>query len=236
MTTIDSTQKKPFSVKKKAVLASSLAALMAIGGTFAFFTDRVDTQATATAGTVDLTLDANWADVSNFNPGDMADLSYSIENAGNKSIDVRERLVVHSSVAMDTADQAEFEIYKASDVEPDSNGAYKPKAGASPVATDADRIVSSDSKSITYNIDEYTLNGVGTAAETEAGITEASKDSAYVLVFKGGADNDFQDADVTVDLIAEAKQHRNTGDDTWDVISTETVTVGGQEISVVPGK
>lgn len=228
------TEKQPMSNKKKAVLAGSLAGLMALGGTFAFFTDRVETDATATAGTVDLSLTESWEDVANFNPGDKADLNYTIKNDGNKSVDVRERIVVQSSVAMDAADQAEFEIYRASDVEPDANGAYQPKYGAEPITTGADRIVSADNQSITYEIAQYVLNGTGIAAEEEDGVSETSHASEYVLVFKGSADNDFQAADVTVDLVAEAKQHRNTGDDTWTVVSSESLTAGGQTLNVVP--
>lgn len=229
-----STQETSRKNTKKAVIAGSLAGAMALVGAFAFFTDRVDTSVQATAGTVDLALNSGWTDVANFNPGDMADLSYSIQNDGNKSVDVRERLVVKSSVAMDTADQAEFEIYRAVDVEQDANGAYVPKYGAEPVTNGEDRIVSDDNTSITYEIQEYTLNGTGENAETEDGIDETAKDSEYVLVFKDAAANTFQGADVSVDLVAEAKQHRNTGDDTWAVISTDSVSVGGGTIDAVP--
>jgi len=229
--TEDQTSKKNV---KKAVLAGSLAAAIAAAGTAAFFTDRVETSADATAGTVDINLTSAWADVENFNPGDKADIGYSIANSGNKSVDVRERIVVKSSVAMDTADQAEFEVYKAADVEQDANGAYIPKAGAEPVTSGADRVVSDDNTSITYNIAEYTLNGTGENAETEDGITATENASDYVLVFKGSSSNEFQGAEASIDLVTEAKQHRNTGVDTWTEISTESVTVGGSSIDVVP--
>lgn len=228
------TEKQSTSNKKKAILAGSLAGLMALGGTVAFFTDRVETDANATAGTVDLSLVESWEDVANFNPGDKADLNYTINNDGNKSVDVRERIVVHSSVAMNTGGQAEFEVYKASDVEPDGNGAYKPKSGAQPITAGVDRIVADDNQSITYEIAEYTLNGTGNAAEVEDGISKTSHASEYVLVFKDSASNAFQGADVTVDLVTEAKQHRNTGDDTWAVVSSESLTAGGQALNVVP--
>ena len=80
--------------KKMALAAGALAGVIALSGTFAYFTDRVQSTATATAGTVDLVLDANWVDNDNYNPGDKADLIYNISNAGNKSVDVRERIVV----------------------------------------------------------------------------------------------------------------------------------------------
>ncbi len=228
---VENPSKKNF---KKTLLVGALAGAVTLTGVMAYFTDRLNTSVGATAGTVDLALDANWEDVTNLNPGDRLDLSYTVQNDGNKSVDVRERIIVKSSVAMDTDNQAQFEVYASSDVEQDTNGAYVPKDGATPVATDADRVVSTDNTSITYNLAEYTLNGTGTGAETEDGITETSKDSSYVLVFDREAKNAFQGASVNVELVAEAKQHRNTDSDTWDVISTDSITAGGEALDVVP--
>lgn len=221
---------------KRTIAVGSLAGLLALTGSFAYFTDRVEDKAVATAGVVDLALESDWQDVLNFNPGDQLDLGYEIHNEGNKSVDVRERIVVKSSVAMDPSDQAEFEVYRAADVEQADNGSYVPKQGAEPVATGEDRIVSDDNTSITYEISQYTLNGTGANAEVEDGINETSKASDYVLVFKGESANQFMAAETTVDLVAEAKQHRNTDDDTWAAISTESVTVGGAAMNVVPEK
>lgn len=226
----------PHKNTKKALVAGSLAAVVAAVGTMAFFTDRVDTNVTAEAGTVDIELTSNWVDVEGFKPGDKTDLTYSIQNDGNKSVDVRERIVVKSSTAMDASEQAEFEIYRAADVEQDVNGAYIPKQDAEPVTTGAERKVSADNTSITYEIEEYTLNGSGFNAEIEDGVTETVKESPYVLVFKDTSGNDFQGATVTVDLVAEAKQHRNTGADTWATISTDSITMGGEAVEVVPGR
>ena len=234
MTTEATTSTTTSKNKKRALAMGALAGAAAITGTLAFFTDRLETNMEATAGTVDLALDANWSDVANFNPGDKADIGYTISNEGNKSVDVRERIVVNSDVAMDASTQAEFEIYKAADVEQDAAGAYVPKSGAEPIATGADRIVSDDNKNITYELNQYTLNGVGTAAEEEAGIDTNVNESDYVLVFKGGSDNDFQGAHVDVELVAEAKQHRNTNDDTWAAVATEQIQVGGLDMNVVP--
>lgn len=231
-TTAEQTSKN----KKKALAAGAIAASCVLAGTVAYFTDRVETSATAKAGTVDLALDANWTDVANFNPGDKADLDYQVSNDGNKSVDVRERLVVTSSVALDTAAQAEFEIYKATDVEQDAAGAYVPKADAKPVTDGAKRIVAGDSKSITYVLPEYTLNGTGANAETESGVTDTNHSADYVLVFKGASSNAFQDADVEVSLLAEAKQHRNTNSDTWATVSSESVTFGNGNVNAVPAR
>ena len=220
--------------KGKAAGATALAGALILAGSMAYFTDREQAEVTAKAGTVDLTLTEAWADVSNFNPGDTADFSYKIANDGNKSVDVRETIVLKSSVAMDAADQAEFELYHADDVEQAANGAYVAKDGAEPITTGANRVVSPDAKTIKYVIDEYVLNGTGTAAEVEDGVTSIENESDYVLVFRDDASNAFQGAELSVELMAEAKQHRNTNDDTWTTVSTDNVTMGGQAVNAVP--
>ena len=222
--------------KVKTAGATALAGALILAGSMAYFTDHETAKATATAGTVDLTLTEAWADVSNFNPGDQADFSYTISNDGNKSIDVRETIVLTSSVAMDAATQAEFELYRADDVEQQSDGSYVPKYGAQPITTGEDRIVSDDNKTIKYVIDDYVLNGTGDNAETEDGIDATSKDSEYVLVFRNDSGNAFQGAELSVDLLAEAKQHRNTDGDTWSTVATEEVTMGSEVVSAVPVK
>lgn len=231
-TTDSSTQSK-----KKKIVAGTAAALsgaMLLAGSLAYFTDRVSTEATATAGTVDLALTEDWQDIENFNPGDIQNLDYSISNLGNKSIDVREKLVVTSSVAMTDGDQAEFEIYNKADVTQQANGSYVPNEGAQPVATDADRVFSDDGKTVVYSLAEYVLNGTGTGAETEDGISATEKEKEYVLVFKGASQNAFQGAEVSVELLAEAKQHRNTNADDWATVATEEMTLGGASTNVVP--
>ena len=222
--------------KVKTAGATALAGALILAGSMAYFTDHETAKATTTAGTVDLTLTEAWADVSNFNPGDQADFSYTISNDGNKSIDVRETIVLKSSVAMDAATQAEFELYKAADVEQQANGSYIPASGAQPITTGANRVVSDDNMSIKYVIDEYVLNGTGENAETEDGINAISKDSDYVLVFRNDSGNAFQGAELSVDLLAEAKQHRNTDGDTWTTVATEEVTMGSETIPAVPVK
>lgn len=228
--TISSSSKK----RKVTAAAGTLAGAALLAGTLSYFTDREAVNVEATAGTVDIGITADWQDVANFNPGDQADIGYTISSEGNKSVDIREKLVVKSSVAMAEDGQAEFEIYRAADVTPDGNGAYIPNPGAEPITTGAERVMSDDKTSITYSIPEYVLNGTGENAEVEDGIAETSKESEYVLVFKNSSQNAFQGAEVSVDLVAEAKQHRNTGAETWATVATESIAVGGQDISVVP--
>ena len=224
--------KKP---KKILALVLALATVAALAvGTFAFFTDRVQAKAEATAGTLELALtDIRTGNNVKMKPGTGCTVDFTLSNLGNKSADVKEILVLRSPVAMTAGAATEFDLYKASDVTLDADGKYTIKTGAQPVAV---RSVSTDKKSISYTIDQFTLNGTGTAAETENGVTSNAKSSAYVLVFKNTAGNAFQDITVTLDYMAQAKQHRNTNDATWTDIMSETITFAGSSTSAVPEK
>lgn len=215
------------------VLAIATVAALAVG-TFAFFTDRIQAQATATAGTLELALtDIRTGTNAKMKPGAGCTVDFTLSNLGNKSADVKEVLVLRSPVAM-TAGAEEFDLYLASDVTLAADGKVTVKAGKSPVAA---RAVSTDRMSITYTIPEFILNGTGgDEAETEPNVTSNAKSSAYVLVFKGTADNAFQGITVTLDYMAQAKQHRNTDRNTWTTVMSETITFAGNSTSAVPEK
>ena len=223
--------------KKMGAIAGMTALVLIAGASFAYFTDRADTSASGTAGTVaiDLVSDINLLNEDGMdilNPGDLRDGSFSVENKGNKSIDVRTTVVLTSSVPMDTAaDQAEYELYLKDDVELVEGKGYAPKADAQPLEV---RSMSDDGTQITYNIPDYILNGNEDfdERETEDGITTDIHDYDFVLVFKGDSANKFQDSTVTIDVLAEAKQHRNTGAG-WEIVAQETVTFGGAEVDAV---
>lgn len=231
---------KKISNKKIGAVCGIAALAVVAGASFAYFTDRADTTASGTAGTVgiDLASDINLLDADGqniLNPGDMRDGSFSITNTGNKSIDVRTTVVLTSSVAMDkTADQAEYELYAASDVELVEGKGYAPKAGAKPIEV---RSISEDGTKITYAIPDYVLNGNEDFAEreTEDGITSDTHDYDFVLVFKGNSANKFQNSTVTIDVLAEAKQHRNTAAG-WDIVAQETYSLAGEDVCAVVTK
>ena len=216
----------------KGFICMALALVMVLGSSFAYFTDRADTSASGTAGTVgvDLTSDINLLDEDGkdiLNPGDIRDGSFGVENTGNKSIDVRTTIVLTSSVAMDkTAAQAEYELYLKDDVEFVEGKGWMPKDGAQPLEV---RSISEDGKTITYNLPDYILNGNedfgDDKREIEDGITTDSHDNDFVLIFKAGSSNEFQDSTVQLDVLVEAKQHRNTGAG-WDIVAQESYTVG----------
>lgn len=220
--------------KKLVALVLALATVAALAvGTFAFFTDRIQAQATATAGTLELALtDITTSNSTKMKPGSGSTVKFTLSNLGNKSADVREVLVLSSPVAM-TAGAEEFDLYLASDVTLTDDGKVTVKDGKSPVAA---RAVSTDRKSITYTIPQFILNGTGDDHENEPDAVGTSKSSAYVLVFKNTAGNTFQNVSVTLDYLAQAKQHRNTNDATWTDLMSETITFAGNSTSAVPEK
>lgn len=214
------------------VLAIATVAALAVG-TLAFFTDRIQAQATATAGTLELALtDITTSNSTKMKPGSGSTVNFTLSNLGNKSADVKEVLILRSPVAM-TAGAEEFDLYLASDVTLTADGKVTIKDGKSPVAA---RAVSTDRKSITYTIPQFILNGTGDDHETEPDAVGTSKSSAYVLVFKNTAGNTFQNVSVTLDYLAQAKQHRNTNDATWSDLMSETITFAGNSTSAVPEK
>lgn len=220
--------------KKLVALVLALATVAALAvGTFAFFTDRIQAQATATAGTLELALtDITTSNSTKMKPGSGSTVNFTLSNLGNKSADVREVLVLSSPVAM-TAGAEEFDLYLASDVTLTDDGKVTVKDGKSPVAA---RAVSTDRKSITYTIPQFIMNGTGDDHENEPDAVGTSKSSAYVLVFKNTAGNTFQNVSVTLDYLAQAKQHRNTNDATWTDLMSETITFAGNSTSAVPEK
>lgn len=141
---------KKFNKKTKKVTALVLAACMmlSIVGSFAYFTDRADTKATATAGSLAINLDdsgikltdADGKDI--LTPGDVRDVSYTVTNVGNKSMDVKEAITlsVYDSVGQalnvggSATEQSEVDLYNKTDVTAyDVNDGYTLADGAAPV-------------------------------------------------------------------------------------------------------
>lgn len=215
-------KKKPITVILSIICVAALAV-----GSLAFFTDRIDSTATATAGTLNLDFTGiTTSKTTDFKPSEGITLDYTLSNAGSKSADVLEVLVLSSNKAMtEGANPAEFEIYNASDVTL-VNGVATIHDSATPLAV---RSMSADKKQITYALPQFILNGTGTDAEIEEGITETSKTASYVLVFNKAAGNTYQETELTLYYEAQAKQHRNTNNDTWNTIKSETISFAGND-------
>ena len=214
-----------------------------LGGSLAYFTDHVTATSTGTAGTVAIELNnlINLLDEDGYDllgPGDVRDAAFEVINMGNKSIDVRTTVALTAldytgapiNFTGDAETQSEFDLYLRSDVSEVPGEGYKPNQGAEPI-----QIKSISDNIITYEIEEYSLNGNGEKydeIETVNGVGTFSHLYDYVLVFKGETGNDWQDSTITIDIVAEAKQHENTGAG-WDIVAKETITHGSITKDVV---
>lgn len=228
--------------KRLALLLFVVAIVCAMSCVLAYFTDYETADVEATAGTLDIALSESW-DASNVNrenakPGDIYNLDYTVKNNGNKSADVRETYVIRSTVAM-TAAAPEFQIYAAGDVEKAADGTYGPKAGKKPVVTG---VLSNGNKTITFSLPEFAVDGTGIAAETGDAsasgngfsISKNVMTGDYVILFSRAASNSFQGAEVSIDYLAEAKQHRNTDNTVWGIVASETINFAGSNVKAVP--
>lgn len=219
--------------KKIGAIGLVFALCISMLATFAFFTDRETHAAGATAGNINLvwtdtsddaaygtadqdnTKDAVWGTASApgtiasdiINPGDLFDMGYKLTNTGNKSIDVKQQLVLTSSVAM-TADAEEYQL--------------KIGTGSADEYQTLTPTVSNGGKTITYTLPEIVLTGTQEADTASTGI-EGNKaivgatgiDYDMYLEFSRDAANAFMGSTVSVDLDIQAKQHRNTTDTDW---------------------
>ena len=235
---------------KFAVAAIAASLILMIGATLAIFTDYKLGSATGTAGTVEIDIDdANFSlldpdgkDI--FNPGDGRLVNAKVSNIGNKSVDLRQTL----TVTMEAKNAAEFTalpddattpmgwvLYAKSDCTEDANGNWVPNSGAEPIAPDSFTDNGDGTATAVYVLDEIVLNGTGTVAEIEPGVSITYTSGDYVLVMLLESDNSYQGAIVSLDLLAEAKQHRNTSDiDDWTDYQTATTKIGGADVPVVP--
>ena len=215
--------KKPVSRKRITMVLAIVCCLSILVGTLAFFTDRVNQNTTATAGTLDLVfndisasrsgangilspnefaIDGVWGrslvqENSIINPGDYFDLSYNLSSVGSKSMDVKHQLTLESTTPL-TGNE-----YKLTIIDENQNEVIVPGT------------LSADGLKITYEMPEFVLNGIGAGAEVEDEASGSSKDFIVRLDLNAEVGNALQGAGVTVTLDSQAKQHRNTDDDIW---------------------
>ena len=239
---------KKMTNKSVALACAGTAVVLALGASMAYFTDYAVTSAEGTAGTVAIALDSNinllnedGMDI--LNPGDRRDAGFDVTNMGNKSIDVRETVILKLKTADqnlfftgDAETQSEFDLYLRSDVELVEGEGYKPKEGAKPLAIK--EIDAAERRTITYTLPEYSLNGNSDEydeVETIDGVDAFVKENDYVFVFKGEAGNDWQDTAVEITVLVEAKQHENTGAG-WELIAQQNVGYNGNYKDMVPAE
>ena len=91
--------------KQKSIIAFCLAIVLLFGCTIAYFTDHIHESTSGTAGTVDISFDSdvnllNTEGQDILNPGDIRNVSFTIDNEGNKSVDTEVVVTLTSSVPM----------------------------------------------------------------------------------------------------------------------------------------
>lgn len=169
---MDEIQEQPKNEKKKrhglkSLIAFSLALVLLIGSSFAYFTDYAAMSTQGTAGTVSISLDSdinlldeNGMDI--LNPGDIRSGSFTVTNMGNKSADIRTTIALTAfdrngdpiDLEGSTTTQSMYDLYLAGDVEEVPGQGHEPKVGAQPLQTK-----NINGNIITYSIPEYSLNG-----------------------------------------------------------------------------
>lgn len=232
-------------------------AVVTIVGTFAIFTDRYQSSATAKAGSLDLKLDQSWAtDAGNvetlkhFVPGDILDLEYTLTNDSTLAAKVRETFVISSNkeIPADT-----FRIYKASDLQKDANtGIWSVKDGKNPVGALTEKAWDAEAGIMytTYKLPQFVLDGTHADQQNKATATPntdanaadkqvyANTDAAdhYVILFNKNAQASVAGAVIGVEYLAEAMQHSGTGDAdvtaVWENVAEAAVTITGAEKAV----
>lgn len=223
---------------KKTLLLFGLALMLGVVSMFAYFTDRVATNATVTVAekSADLTTDPDdpnhtddlsgkWAEVNaealaNYNPGDKVDLGFALQNSGSQALDVRETFFITSSVDLTEA-SPEFRLFK--DAVQDAAGAW-----------DGDNVVDVElinGKTIKYSIPAYVLSSEDETIDA----APVEVDKTYELIFNKAAKNVFQAATCKVEYLVEAKQHSEDGPaGGWTTLETAEIQFGGQNVNVVP--
>lgn len=227
--------------KKSAALFGVTTAVCLTISSLALFTDRFQSQADFTAGSLDISLAETWqADnatlATAFKPGTGVKLDYHLSNDGNLAASVRENFVISSDKALSNGGDREIDLYAAEDVTMDDAGNVLSISGVPLTPTYGN--YSNDSGNhytLSYALDELTLNGSGASAETVSGGLNGYN-GEYVLVFNSDAANQFQNVNLDIEYMAQALQHGGTGAKTWSdaKVISEKVDFGGQSVNVVP--
>lgn len=174
--------------------AAALAAVGVMGGTLAFFTDYDSRDLTAKAGTATVEITDATTDLTDgltiMNPGDSNPLTFTVNNTGEKSMDIKAVMTVKAPQAFNEGDH-EFKI-------------------TTPEGQELNGVLSEDKQTITYTIDDVALAGsIENDADTD-GSTETSHVYDYKFAMDEDAKNNWQGVTSDVKIEVFAKQHRNT--------------------------
>lgn len=202
--------KKPKKIIKAVILFASL--FVIISSTLAVLTDRVDTSASAIAGSFDIDVTSELSGKDFMIPGKGYLIGTSIKNIGNKSADLKIIItLVSDDPSVLNTNPGIIDLYYKADLD-DTN---KPLDGSVPIS----KIINSDG-TVTYAI-EKTVNGNedfgDDAREIEDGITTDTFVPEIYMYIGDYSSTSATYVTITVDIFA--KQHRNT-EASWDLITS----------------
>ena len=162
-------------------------------------------------------VDLNETALGNLNPGDRIRIYYTISNDGKLAMDARETIVVRTSEPLSEIPELQLNNGVA------SRDKYTAFTADKPFEVE----VSKDRKTLTYKLAPFALKGSLPGAEEVEGVTDLTKEALYNLVFDKTSANKYQNMEVKVDYMIEAKQH--TEEDNWAAVANGTVDFGGNQ-------
>ena len=220
---------------------AAIGALLA--GSFAFFTDSSDKKTSGTAGEVSIDMsDVALSNSGNINPGDEDetksttarkgtdhDLTFTVNNTGNKSIVTRNVITLSDKNGDKELDPSVYSL--KSDDSTELVTKYYSEDGVN-YTTEKPSTV----KYVRYVTTQVALNGTGDNAETDAvAVNETHQktnsdvtgvDYDYILkLAKETPDGDYELSTLNIDVEVQAMQYRNTTDNEWSTLFQDTLSV-----------
>lgn len=229
---------------KIAIIAGAIVAAGAIlvWGTLALFTARTDSDFTATAGTVTIDLkDLSMSNYQNINPGDNDPsnpsgsvegtehiFTYDVYNTGNKSIRTRHTIILNVDKAGESEQLLDARYLALFDTEVEIAEKYyimDDDSVKTVLASDETQFV----KAVKYVFLSDVFDGKGTDinnggnAEKESipNVVKQNEDGNVVKTYSYDfsllrmAGNAYQGCDISITVMIEAMQYRNTSNDDW---------------------
>ena len=242
---------------KKLLSALSIicAVVLLFGGVFAFFSDNALLNESAKVGKVDINVEGGLFHsnaLNNLNPGDNDpdvptdyrsgsdhELSFKIDNLGNKSIVTRTIIEISGMKNDIILTEAELmniilsekqnitTITTQNNISTSDTDKYNTVFPLEPIGYDNNKLTYVIGGSTQNNMN-YVLNGTGNDAETETGVTTTSKIQTFdVGLNKDVSSETFEGATITFKVIVQAMQYRNSGDEEWNNIFEQSYTTEG---------
>jgi len=250
-------------MKKKILLVIVIisSSIYLIGGllytSLAYLTDRQQFSLVAPTGTVEvsapdlvfLVSDSSASEpvvssdtILAWSPGDINTIQWTVENLGNKSVDLRYIMNIYWNDGFDLAgtdneptDSALWSeapyiyLYPASMTDAEITADLSSGSPAQFIDIGTSNVQFTNAAGAirygyTYTFGGVTLDGVGHNAETGDAPAGASSDvQQFKIALSPETPAGFMNRSLTLQLFVEGKQHRNTSDSDWSLIGTQVI-------------